>query len=51
VISLQFHINGDGNGLEVRLQLRWRALRSLLIAVGALLVAPIITQLGGVLGW
>jgi len=33
------------------LLLRWRSLRALLVAVGALLAAPVITQLGSLLGW
>jgi hypothetical protein len=48
---MQLHINGDGDGFEFRLLLRWRSLRSLLVAVGALLAAPVITQMGGLLGW
>ena len=48
---MQFQINGDGDSLEVRLLLRWRALRSLLLAVGALLAAPVVTQVGRLLGW
>ena len=51
VISLQLHINGDGDSFEFRLLLRWRPLRSLLVAVGALLAAPVITQLGALIGW
>lgn len=51
VHAMQLHINGDGNGFEFQLLLRWRSLRSLLVAVGALLAAPVITQLGTLLGW
>jgi hypothetical protein len=51
VIAIQLHINGDGDGFEFRLLFRWRALRSLLLAVGALLAAPVITQMGALLGW
>ena len=46
---MQLRINGDG--FEFQLLLRWRSLRSLLIAVGALLAAPVVTQLGRLMGW
>lgn len=48
---MQLHINGDGDGFELRLLFRWRSLRALLVAVGALLAAPVVTRLGGMLGW
>jgi hypothetical protein len=51
VNAMQLYITGDGDGFEFRLFLRWRSLRSLLVAVGALLAAPFITQLGAQLGW
>src|SRR6266498_3134362 len=41
----------DGDSFEFRPLLRWCSLRSLLVAVGALLAAPVITQLGALLGW
>lgn len=48
---MQLHINGDGAGCEFHLWLRWRSLRSLLAAVGALLAAPAVTHLGALFGW
>lgn len=48
---MHLHINGDGDGFEFRLLLRWRSLRSLLVTVGALLAAPAVTLLGALFGW
>jgi hypothetical protein len=48
---MHLHINGDGDSFEFRLLLRWRSLHSLLVAVGALLAAPVITHLGALIGW
>jgi hypothetical protein len=48
---MELHISGDGAGCELRLSLRWRSLRSLLIAVGALLAAPVVAHVGALLGW
>jgi hypothetical protein len=52
---VQFHIVGDGDGLEVRLVVSWRSLVALIKAVlaaagatAALLTAPQIVRL---LGW
>ena len=48
---MHLHITGDGDGFEFQLRLRWRSLRSLLVAVGALLAAPVVTHVGALLGW
>jgi hypothetical protein len=48
---MELHITGDGAGCEVRLNVRWHSLRALLIAVGALLAAPVVTHVGALLGW
>lgn len=44
-------ISSNGDGFEFRLILRWRSLRALIVAVGALLAAPVITHLGALFGW
>jgi hypothetical protein len=48
---MHFQFKGDGDGIHIRLELKWRVIGAMIAAITALAATPGIHRIGTLLGW